>query len=327
MQRIFWLIPILCAHVLFAEETSDQKRIRSEQGFYNGSHSYKNCITELKPLGPICARWYEKSKKTANDPNSALANMAAMGAIQGSPVPKDLEKSVTDPEALACVKEAGKQREAHEEYCQKSTPNLMREAGNVEVHLMFNLLLQGEIQHFRSHQEYTTDLGKVGGQTQGYLYKVGFVKPGDATMGRFCNDCTADKSKFRAIAFAQYKGIPKLDVWTIDQSAKLVQVQDGLPPKVRVNVDLRTLPTEKSNCDKTINPDLCLSQIAIKFADPAICRSVKNTHSCYADFARWADNEKSNSLCEKYRAVLDKQSQSGMMTYCHNNWPPEESGR
>lgn len=116
-------------------------------------------------------------------------------------------------------------------------------------------LYQGEMAFQLEQHTFSTSLSGIGvGCLEKVSYSYGFLLPSsteqatslkrtgndevnaincDPTKGAdlamvksYCSDCTAGKNKFKAVAWARLPN-NKLDIWTIDENKKLVNVLNG----------------------------------------------------------------------------------------------------
>jgi hypothetical protein len=77
---------------------------------------------------------------------------------------------------------------------------------------------------------YTNDLGKLDLDLSGLKrYRIGFANT-DPELAKHCENCTAGKDAFKAVAVGKIGADDRLDVWTIDQDRQLVNQVDGTRP-------------------------------------------------------------------------------------------------
>lgn len=131
-----------------------------------------------------------------------------------------------------------------------------------------DLVARSEKTFHEKHGAYTTDLAALGIAPKKVVYKFGFVQPSDSIAGvegldpsrkdldalkkanpkleigyspvtkldsidfgklaSYCQDCTAGKDTFKAIAAANLDEDPELDVWTIDEKGNVTHLVNDL---------------------------------------------------------------------------------------------------
>jgi len=113
-------------------------------------------------------------------------------------------------------------------------PNYTRyqaKAQQTEAKILLAALLAGEKAWQVEYGSYTSDLEKLDLDLSGrQRYRIGFANT-DPEFAKYCEDCTAGKDTFKAVAVGAIGPDKRLDVWTIDQDRMLVNHVDGTQPK------------------------------------------------------------------------------------------------
>lgn len=109
-------------------------------------------------------------------------------------------------------------------------PNYVRyqaKAQQSEAKIALMTVYASEKAYMVEYGAFNPDLAAVGIDPKSFgRYQIGFAQSGPE-FAKNCADCVASGTSFKAVAFGNIGSEGRLDVWTIDQDGKLVNVVDG----------------------------------------------------------------------------------------------------